>query len=139
MNRSRPIPFCTLPTTYLPYTGGFGTVLSITEQDGIPVVGLPRRFDADTTQAAESELRPVLERHPKRLLFDFEKTEYISSAGVRVILATSKTLKETDGVIALCTLGRETRYVLEITGFTKFLTIFPDREKALKHWRKEKE
>jgi anti-sigma B factor antagonist len=112
-------------------------VLEISDIDGTTVVSLPRRFDVDSAPQAENELQPVILRHPGRVLFDFAKTDYISSAGVRILLKLTRAITAGGGIAALSTLNRQTTYVFEITGFSKIFTIFPSREKALKHLRKE--
>ncbi|MFA5268746.1 MAG: STAS domain-containing protein [Methanoregula sp.] len=100
--------------------------------DGIIIISLPRRFDFDSAPSVENELRPVLGKHPAQVLFDFSKTEYISSAGVRVLLASIRSIKEGGGTAALSSLCREVTYILEIAGFTKIFTIYDTRENAVR-------
>jgi anti-anti-sigma factor len=83
----------------------------ISEADGIIIVSLPRRFDLDSAASVENELRPVLGQHPAQVLFDFSKTEYISSAGVRVLLASVRSIKEGGGAAALSSLCRQVIYI----------------------------
>jgi len=101
--------------------------------EGTTVVALPRRFDADSAPAMEKELEPVIGRHPERLLFDFSGTDYLSSAGMRVLVKTLHTMKETGGTVAFSSLNSQVEYIFEIAGFLKLFTIFKTREKALKH------
>jgi anti-anti-sigma factor len=101
------------------------------EDHGIIIITLPRRFDFDSASLIENELKPVLGQHPRQLLFDFSKTEYISSAGVRVLLSSSRTMKEGGGTIAFSSLCHQVLYILEIAGFTKIFTIYETRDKAI--------
>jgi anti-anti-sigma factor len=112
-------------------------VPDISAVDGITIITLPRRFDFDSAPSVENELKPVLEKHPKRVLFDFSKTEYISSAGVRVLLKSTRSLKVGGGKVAFSTLCHQVMYILEIAGFTKIFTIYDNREKALRHMTKK--
>jgi anti-sigma B factor antagonist len=112
-------------------------VPEISEENGIIIVTLPRRFDFDSAPIIDKELKPVLGQHPEQVLFDFSKTEYISSVGVRVLLGSSRTIKEGGGTIALSSLCHQVMYILEIAGFTKIFTIYETRDKAVRHMKKK--
>ena len=58
----------------------------------------------------------------KHLVFDFEKLEYISSAGLRVLLGAQKKMQKI-GTMKLINVRAEVMEVFEITGFTDILTI----------------
>ncbi|MDD1682820.1 MAG: STAS domain-containing protein [Methanoregula sp.] len=108
-------------------------VLEISTIHGTTVITLTRRFDTDSAPLIDNELKPVLKQHPERVLFDFSKTEYISSAGIRVLLKATHAIKDSGGTIAFSSLCDQVEYILEIAGFTKVFTIYKTREKALKH------
>lgn len=57
------------------------------------------------------------------LRLDMSGLEYVSSAGLRVLLAAQKRMTKTGGTLTLCGVGEVVREVLEITGFTDILTI----------------
>jgi anti-anti-sigma factor len=83
---------------------GWGNAMVLEICQGVTIITLPRRFDFDSAPSIENELKPVLEKHPERVIFDFSKTEYISSAGVRVLLKSTRSLKEGGGKVAFSTL-----------------------------------
>ena len=58
----------------------------------------------------------------KELIFDFSEVEYISSAGLRVLLAAQKVMNR-QGSMKLIGVGAEVMEVFEITGFSDILTI----------------
>lgn len=62
----------------------------------------------------------------KTLNFDFEELEYISSAGLRVILAAYKTLKKNNGRIVLHKLNDEVWEVFHVTGLLEFFDVEKD-------------
>lgn len=112
-------------------------VLEITAIHGTSVITLPRRFDYDSAPLVENELQPVIGLHPERVLFDFSRTDYISSAGIRVLLKSTRSLTDAGCAVAFSSLCYQVEYILEIAGFTRVFTIYKTREKALKHMKKK--
>mgnify|MGYP002524751520 CR=1 FL=1 len=77
----------------------------------------------DTTTAPELEKAVnELGEDAKELIIDMKELEYISSAGLRVLLAAQKKMKKT-GSMKLSNVGETVMEVLEITGFSDVLTI----------------
>ncbi len=58
----------------------------------------------------------------RRIVLDLGGIEYVSSAGLRVLLLVAKKLRLGDGELGLCALGPAVRQVFELAGF---LSIFP--------------
>ena len=112
-------------------------VLDIDTIRGTIVITLTRRFDSESAPVIESELKKIIEEHPAAVLFDFSRTEYIASAGLRVLLSTTRTLMKTGSAVALSSLAPPVRKVFEIAGFTKIFTICGSREEALDHLQKK--
>jgi anti-anti-sigma factor len=109
--------------------------LDITTAGSTTVITLVRRFDAATALNIESELKHVLQGSPGSVLFDFSRTEYVASAGLRVLLSTARTIKKYGGAIALCALSPPVQHVFEIGGFVQIFTIYGSRDEALAHMR----
>ena len=84
-------------------------------------VSLVGRLDTTTAPALEAELKASL-NDIKELVFDLEKLEYISSAGLRVLLASQKVMNK-QGSMKVTNVIPEIMEVFEITGFTDLLTI----------------
>ena len=82
---------------------------------------LQGRLDTTTAPQLEAELKSCL-NDVKELVFDFSKLEYISSAGLRVLLACQKVMK-VQGKMSVCNVNSEIMDVFEITGFTDILNI----------------
>lgn len=57
------------------------------------------------------------------LILDMEKLEYVSSAGLRVLLAVTKNMKAKGGTMTVCHVNEEVMDVFEITGFKEILNI----------------
>ena len=81
-------------------------------------VALEGRLDTTTAQKLEEELRDGI----TRLVFDVEKLEYISSAGLRVLLAMQKLMNQ-QGEMVLQNVNEAVMEVFEVTGFSDILRI----------------
>ena len=89
-----------------------------TETKTLALIG---RLDTVTAPELEAEISTILPT-AESLVLDMEKLEYISSAGLRVILKTQKALTQKAG-LKLINVSDDVREVFEITGFSNFLTI----------------
>lgn len=72
------------------------------------------------------QLEEALQSEPdetREIIFDFSELEYISSAGLRVILAVYKKMKKKDGTCMIRGACDEVREVFLITGFSEFIRI----------------
>ena len=98
------------------------TMEILKKQNGTTLdVALSGRLDTTTAPQLEAEMKASLEGVTE-LCFDFEKLEYVSSAGLRVLLSCQKTMKK-QGKMKLRHVCDEIMEVFEITGFTDILTI----------------
>lgn len=94
----------------------------IKQQDGEKLnIQLVGRLDTTTAPELENELNSSL-TGVKELYFDFIKLDYISSAGLRVLLAAQKIMNN-QGSMKISNVASEIMEVFEITGFTDILTI----------------
>ncbi|MFY9705725.1 MAG: STAS domain-containing protein [Desulfobacterales bacterium] len=101
------------------------------EKEGISIFKLNGRLDSNTSPALEKKLVSAIENGTRSMVIDFENLDYISSAGLRIILKTTKDLKRTEGNIVLCAMQDYVREVFEIAGFDTFLPIFSTVDEAL--------
>mgnify|MGYP002624158126 FL=1 len=84
-------------------------------------VALEGRLDTMTAPELEAALKTALEG-VEELTFDFEKLDYISSAGLRVLLATQKTMNR-QGTMKVKHANEIILEIFEVTGFSDILTI----------------
>ena len=84
-------------------------------------VALSGRLDTNTAPELEAALKTALEG-VEELTFDFEKLDYISSAGLRVLLATQKTMNR-QGSMKVKNANEIIMEIFEVTGFADILTI----------------
>ena len=79
------------------------------------------RLDTNTHAEAEALVLAHTRTGSEKLVFDFSKTDYISSAGLRVVLVAAKKVRA-GGAIALCNANEQVGEVLEISGFLDIIT-----------------
>ena len=92
-----------------------------TVNDSALVLALEGRLDTTTAPALEEELKNSLEGITE-LTLDFAKLEYISSAGLRVLLSAQKQMNK-QGQMTIRNVCADIMEVFEITGFSDILTV----------------
>ena len=91
------------------------------QENGTLTVTLAGRLDTVTAPELESSLKESL-ADTAELILDCEKLEYISSAGLRVLLAAQKIMNRQGGM-KLRRVNESVMEILEVTGFTDILTV----------------
>ena len=84
------------------------------------VVAIEGRLDTNTAPELETVLNDV---NASNLVLDCLALEYVSSAGLRVILAAHKRLAASGQSLTLKNIRQEVRAVFDMTGFSKILAI----------------
>lgn len=103
-----------------------------TTADDIVVLEVDGRLDTKTAHTLEKKLLELLGAAQVRILIDMAPLEYLSSAGLRVLLMLGKKLNGTDnGNLVLCGMNESVREVFDIAGFTSVFTIRATRAEAL--------
>ena len=94
------------------------------KRPGVMVISPIGAIDASTYTILDDKVAEALEEAPDVIIFDLEFTDYISSTGIRVLLKTRKTLKETDGKMVFMNLQPQIRKVFEILQAIPTLKVF---------------
>lgn len=97
----------------------------------VKVVELEGNLDTNTSPEAQQRLDEIVDGGSNKILANFEKLNYISSAGLRVLLSTAKKLRANGGDLRLCSLNREVQEVFEISGFSSILSVHASEADAL--------
>ncbi|MBP5289476.1 MAG: STAS domain-containing protein [Clostridia bacterium] len=95
-----------------------------TIENGKATLAPEGRLDTVTAPELEKELRAILPGLTE-LALDFEKLEYVSSAGLRVLLTAQKGMNASGGKMTVCRVNDTVREIFDVTGFTDILTILP--------------
>jgi anti-sigma B factor antagonist len=94
----------------------------------IRVVG---RVDAATYSELEAKLQDYIENGNVHLILEMDGTEYLSSAGARVLISTQKALKPRGGRLALAQPSERVREVLDLAGLDALFPIYDTTVAAL--------
>ena len=105
--------------------------LNIKEVNTVQVVGFTGNLDTNTAPEAESQINALLDDGASNILINFENLNYISSAGLRVLLATAKKLMASGGSLKICSLNSTVQEVFDISGFSTILSLAVNEADAL--------
>lgn len=101
------------------------------ESDGVSILEFSGNLDTNNSPAAEQEVNQLIEGGSNKLLFNFKDLNFIASSGLRILLATAKKLKATDGKMMVCSLNETVQEVFDISGFASILNLAVDETEAL--------
>jgi len=88
------------------------------------------RLDTGNAPQAEKLLVEIISAGEKRVVVDFSRTDYISSAGLRVLLQVAKLVRR-DGRVVLCNANEQIHEVLEISGFLDMIPYCKSLKEAI--------
>jgi anti-sigma B factor antagonist len=113
-----------------------GVILEIKTQnrEGATILSVNGRVDTSTAPVLEHAINREIENGNRKILLDFSSVSYISSGGLRVLLATAKKLKNPADRFALCCLSPEVLKILKLAGFTSIFSISHSEGEAIAGW-----
>ena len=95
------------------------------------IVALPPRIDANTADGVQEELAALIAEGARAIVCDLAATAYISSAGLRALLATAQALQGAGGKIAMFGATEHVNEIMEISGFSDLLQLHETEQEAL--------
>lgn len=98
------------------------------------ILKLQGRLDALTSPAVERKIFDHINNGKHKLLLDFSGVEYLSSAGMRMLLSTAKKLKSLSGKLIVCNIVPNVMDVLRMSGFDHVLDLSKTEEEALQRF-----
>jgi anti-sigma B factor antagonist len=107
--------------------------MEIAEQKkgSVVVLALTGRLDAGTAGKLEEKLVGLIDAGNRSFVLDFMSLDYISSAGLRVLLMAAKKLKSLNGRIVLSSLKAHIREVFDIAGFSAIFPTYDQQDAAV--------
>lgn len=96
-------------------------ILNVESENKTYTIKISGRIDTLTAPVLQSEFEKI-EADADKVIFDMTEAEYISSAGMRVIVAVHRAMAPKDGLV-LRHLTKNVRTIINLTGFSKVLNI----------------
>lgn len=102
------------------------------EQAGTVLIRCEGRLDATSSPQLETFMNSLVDKKKNRIVIDFSRIDYLSSAGMRLLLSMTKRLKSADGKLALCAVHDDVMEIIRMAGFEQILNIYDSEQDVLK-------
>jgi len=101
-------------------------------EDGVWICRLHGRLDGTTCASADAHLAALAQKSgAARVVLDLERVDFVSSAGLRVLLMAAKRAAATSSPLALAAPQAPVRQVLEDSGFLAVVAVHATRAEAV--------
>jgi anti-anti-sigma factor len=101
------------------------------QRNGGLILKPKKRIDSTNAKSFEEQANALLDAGPKKVVVDFSELDYISSAGLRVVLTTAKRAKAAGGGLTLCGVHDNVKEVVEVSGFGSIFGMHDSVDQAL--------
>lgn len=98
---------------------------------GILSIRVKGHVDVLTAPMLEKEIIDALALPQARCVVDLAQVEYMSSAGLRVLMKGAKAAADVQGRFAICSIQQEVRHVLAMVGFLSLIEVHEDHDAAM--------
>ncbi|MYD04270.1 MAG: STAS domain-containing protein [Acidimicrobiia bacterium] len=99
---------------------------------GVLVIKAEGRIDGSNSADFLGSIQAVIDDDDTGVVLDFGGIDYISSAGLRVILLLAKELRGTNTGFGICSLSSAVQEIFSISGFDQIITVSDTEEQAVK-------
>lgn len=99
---------------------------------GVLVIRPSGRLDAETAAEFQTAVLSRVDGGEASIVLDLESLEYVSSAGLRVVLMAAKRLEQAGGKLVVCSLRDTVLEVFRVSGMDSIIKTAADRSSALK-------
>ena len=103
------------------------------DESSATVLDVVGRLDGSTSEVLHATLLELIAEAPPLLVLDLSGMEYVSSAGLRILLMAAKQVRGSATRLVLCALRPNVMEVFEISGLAAVFSIAPGREAAMAH------
>jgi len=120
--------------------GNTDGLVNIREEGGengsieVLILRISGRLDAVSSPTAERKVFDYIGAGQHKLLFDFSGVDYLSSAGMRMLLSVTKKLKTLSGRLIFCSVTPNVMDILKMSGFDHVLEIAQTEEEGLRRF-----
>lgn len=110
---------------------GVGLRIELEEIEHRVILRIDGRLDAASAPILERKINNLMDEDHYHLILDFTRIDYLSSAGMRVLLSATKKLKMKKGALILFSVSDDVGEVIKMAGFDKILHICSTEKEAL--------
>lgn len=105
--------------------------ITVDSREGVALIRPTGRIDSANANEFESVVTARLDEGCQKLVFDFSDLDFMSSAGLRVVLLAGKRMREAKGKLAFAGLRENVHDVFSMSGFLKLFQAHPTLDEAL--------
>jgi anti-sigma B factor antagonist len=105
--------------------------INVKPVEQVTVIEISGEIDSNTAPQAQERVLPLVQPGAK-ILLDMSRVEYMSSAGLRMLLSMYRQVTQQSGSIVLVGLAEEIKDTMSITGFLNFFTTHDTVDEGLK-------
>src|SRR5436853_7750684 len=102
--------------------------MTTSRRGDVLVLAVQGSLDVITSPDLETKVQELIDGGERRLVFDLEKLDYVSSAGLRAFMVGLKQMTAAGGHIRFCSLGKPIRQVFDIAGLSFRVALYPSLE-----------
>ncbi len=96
----------------------------------VQVVNVKGYLDSSTFQELQDHLHTLIDDGHNRVIVEFGELNYISSAGLGVLMGMLQEARENDGDLKLANMSTKVRNLFDMLGFSRLIRIYEDVESA---------
>ncbi|HSW86032.1 MAG TPA: STAS domain-containing protein [Rhabdochlamydiaceae bacterium] len=100
------------------------------EKEDIVTLRVAGRIDATSSPALEKKISELIQTGHKKILIDFTKVDYLSSAGLRLMLSSTKKIKAQGGRLVFSGMSTGVMEIIKMAGFERILDIHSTEKDA---------
>src|SRR6266545_5024647 len=109
------------------------SVLSIETDNtqSVPIMKVMGRVDSDSAPELDDALTKLLQDNKNKIILNLKGVEYMSSAGLRVVVKAFQSAKKSGGDVRLTSVSDPVEVVLRTVGMMQMLRMYPTDEEAM--------
>jgi anti-sigma B factor antagonist len=104
--------------------------VNFNKQNEILILSIDGNIDSKTAPELQQKIVEAT-NDSNKIIIDMSKVEFVSSAGLRVLLMVYRQIKTNDGIVVLVGVSEEIKEVMAMTGFMNFFKIYENTDTSL--------
>lgn len=100
--------------------------------DDVIVLGIGGKINTEASEDLLRKMTDTINKGARHLLLDLSGVDYINSSALRVLMTVAKRMTDLNGKLVLADVTELIYQILQVSGCTSHIGVFPSREEALK-------